>query len=166
MEAHMIKQILSAAAISALGLGVLTACSTVTSLPHITKTVIVKVPVPQTPSSPSALPTPPPAVPAQAPAYTNASAVVAQFYQDITDQDYSAAWNLGGVNIGGASYDTWVKGYSTTASISLSTDSNFGEDQVQANLVATQTDGSVQTYSGNYTVNNGVIASANIEETS
>jgi hypothetical protein len=33
-------------------------------------------------------------------------------------------------------------------------------------ISATQTDGSVNTYSGTYTVENGVITSANIEQTS
>ena len=39
-----------------------------------------------------------------------------QYYQDITDHNYSDAWDLGGSNVsGGAGYDAWVAGYSTTA---------------------------------------------------
>jgi hypothetical protein len=97
---------------------------------------------------------------------TNASAVVSQFYQDITDQNYAAAWALGGNNIGGTDYAAWAAGYDTTASIDLGTVSDFGADQVDAGLIATQTDGSVKTYEGTYTVSNGVIVSASIVQTS
>lgn len=94
--------------------------------------------------------------------------MVSQFYQDITDHNYSAAWALGGDNISnGVSYATWVAGYAgTTASIALGTVSDFGADQVQAALVATQLDGSVRTYQGTYTVQNGVIVAADIVQTS
>ncbi len=93
--------------------------------------------------------------------------MVSQFYQDITDHNYSAAWALGGDNISdGVSYATWVAGYAnTTASIALGTVSDFGSDQVQADLIATQLDGSVKTYTGTYTVQNGVILAANIVQT-
>jgi len=41
----------------------------------------------------------------------NASAVVTQYYQDITDQNYSAAWALGVSNVsGGVGYDAWGGG--------------------------------------------------------
>jgi hypothetical protein len=40
---------------------------------------------------------------------------VAQFYQDITDGNYGAAWVLGGDNTSnGVSYAGWAAGYSTT----------------------------------------------------
>jgi hypothetical protein len=109
-----------------------------------------------------------PATPASAqpsPQFANADAVVNQFYEDITDRRYSAAWALGGDNIAnGASYATWAAGYAdTTASITLGTVSDFGSDQVQAQLSATQLDGTVKTYEGTYTVENGVIVAADIE---
>jgi len=92
--------------------------------------------------------------------------VVTQFYQDITDQDYSAAWAIGGSNLnGGVGYDAWVAGYSATASISLGTFSYFGSDQCSVDISALQTDGTVKTYSGTYTVENGVIVAANIVQT-
>ncbi len=97
----------------------------------------------------------------------NAEAVVTQFYQDITDQNYQAAWALGGDNLnGGVGYSQWVAGYATTASISLGTFSQFGSDQVQVSLSALQTDGTTTTYEGTYTVQNGVIVSADIVQTS
>src|SRR3954465_11971716 len=55
------------------------------------------------------------------PPLSNASAVVAQYYEDITNHDYEAAWELGGSNIAGKTYDDYVAGFSTTASISLRT---------------------------------------------
>jgi hypothetical protein len=92
---------------------------------------------------------------------------VAQFYQDITDGNYGAAWALGGDNTSnGVSYAGWAAGYSTTASITLATYSQFGASTVYASLTATQTDGTVKTYSGTYTVNGGVIVAADIVQTS
>ncbi len=105
-------------------------------------------------------------VPASAPSsILNAEAVVTQYYQDITDHNYSAAWALGGSNLsGGVGYSSVVAGYATTASISLGTFSYFGSDQVQAVITALQIDGSTNTYQGTYTVENGQITSANITQ--
>jgi hypothetical protein len=150
--------------------------------PVVTKTVTKTLPVTATAApagaatsaapataAPAGQPAPAQPAPAQpAPQFANATAVVSQFYQDITDHDYSAAWALGGDNISnGASYATWVAGYQdTTASIALGTTSDFGSDQVQAELIATQLDGTVKTYQGTYTVQNGLILAANVIETS
>ncbi len=96
----------------------------------------------------------------------NAEAVVTQYYQDITDHNFSAAWALGGSNLSsGVGYSSWVAGYATTASISLGTFSYFGSDQVQVVITAQQANGSTNTYQGTYTVENGQIASANITQT-
>ena len=128
-------------------------------------------PAATTPATPATTPATPAATPASAqpsPQFANADAVVNQFYEDITDHAYSAAWALGGDNIAnGASYATWAAGYAdTTASITLGTVSDFGSDQVQAQLSATQLDGTVKTYEGTYTVENGVIVAADIVQTS
>ena len=122
----------------------------------IHKTKIVQVPAAAAPAAPAAPPQ----------TFANAEAVVDQYYQDITNQDYSDAWALGGDNIGGTNYDAWVAGYDTTASITISTASEFNSTTVQADIVATQDDGSVNTYSGTYTVNSGVITAASIAQTS
>lgn len=121
-----------------------------------------------TPATPAATPPATPASAQPSPQFANADAVVNQFYEDITDHAYSAAWALGGDNIAnGASYATWAAGYAdTTASITLGTVSDFGSDQVQAQLSATQLDGTVKTYEGTYTVENGVIVAADIVQTS
>jgi hypothetical protein len=176
-RAACVAGIALAAAALAAGCGTTKAASP----PHpvVTKTIITMVPAATTttPAAPASSSVPPaapvqPAQPAQPapaqPQFANATAVVSQFYQDITDHNYSAAWALGGDNISnGVSYATWVAGYSdTTASLALGTISDFGADQVQAALVATQLDGSVKTYQGTYTVQNGVIVAANIIQTS
>jgi hypothetical protein len=97
------------------------------------------------------------------PQFANATAVVSQFYQDITDHNYAAAWAEGGQNVsGGVGYDAWVAGYGTTESISLGTFSYFGSGQVQTALSALQTSGAVYTYTGTYTVQNGIIVGAHI----
>ena len=97
------------------------------------------------------------------PQFANATAVVTQFYQDITDHNYTAAWAAGGRNVsGGVGYDAWVAGYGTTESISLGTFSYFGSGQVQTVLSALQTSGAVYTYTGTYTVQNGIIVAAHI----
>jgi hypothetical protein len=121
-----------------------------------------------TPATPAATTPATPASAQPSPQFANADAVVNQFYADITDHRYSAAWALGGDNLAnGASYATWAAGYAdTTASIALGTVSDFGSDQVQAQLSATQLDGSVKTYEGTYTVENGVIVAADIVQTS
>jgi hypothetical protein len=105
------------------------------------------------------------AQPAQPVPGTSAKAVVDQFYQDLNDHNYQAAWQLGGSNLsGGSGYSTWVAGYATTASISASTmQSNDGT--VSVSVTAMQANGSVKTYAGTYTVANGAIVAAHITQT-
>jgi len=141
--------------------------------PAPTVTMTVSAPaktITRTASAPSA--TTPKAAASRAPApqpqpqFANATAVVSQFYQDITDHDYyDAYYNLGGSNIGGSDYSGWVAGYDTTESISLGEFSAFGSDQVQVILTAPQSDGSVNVYQGTYTVSDGAIVAANIVQT-
>ena len=111
-----------------------------------------------------------PAAPAPAPApqpqLTNASAVVMQFYQDLSNHDYADAWSLGGDNIGGSDYNGWAAGYATTASITVTSYGTWSDGTVWADISALQTDGTTRTYSGTYTVANGVIVSASITQTS
>ena len=111
-----------------------------------------------------------PAAPAPAPApqpqMTNASAVVMQFYQDLSNHDYADAWSLGGDNIGGSDYNGWVAGYATTASVDVTSYGTWNDGTVWADISALQTDGTTRTYNGTYTVANGVIVSANITQTS
>jgi hypothetical protein len=139
--------------------------------PTVTKTVsaptktITRTATPPPATTPGAATSRAPAAPAPQPRpqFANATAVVSQFYQDITDHNYAAAWAEGGQNVsGGVGYDAWVAGYGTTESISLGTFSYFGSGQVQTVLSALQTSGAVYTYTGTYTVQNGTIVGAHI----
>jgi hypothetical protein len=106
---------------------------------------------------------PAPSAPAPQPQFANAAAVVTQFYQDITDHNYAAAWALGGRNIsGGVGYNAWVAGYGTTEALTLYNQTDWGSGQVHAYLRAFQTDGTIRYYTGTYTVQNGVIVAAHI----
>ena len=109
-----------------------------------------------------------PAAPAPAsPQLTNGVSVVLQFYQDLTNHDYGSAWNLGGRNLnGGVGYSAWVAGYATTASIAVTGYGTWGDGTVWTHLSAAQTDGTVKTYDGTYTVAGGVIVSAHMTQTS
>ena len=145
--------------------------------PAVTHTVTspAAAPKPTTPAPTTPAPAPAktdyvqaPAAPAPAPEpayFTNSTAVVQQFYQDINDGDYSDAWALGGDNIGGSDYASWMAGYDSTVSVYLGTFSAFGSDQVQASLSAVQSDGITNTYEGTYTVSGGVIVAASIVQT-
>ena len=157
----------------------LAACGSVkapAAAPAVTHTVTAPAAAPKPTTPAPTTPAPAPAktvvqapaapVPAPEPAYfTNSTAVVQQFYQDINDGDYSDAWALGGDNIGGSDYAGWVAGYDTTVSVSAGTFSAFGSDQVQASLSALQSDGTTNTYEGTYTVSGGVIVAATIVQT-
>ena len=91
---------------------------------------------------------------------------VQQFYQDITNHNYPAAWALGGKNLdNGVGYDRWAAGYATTASIDLTTYGQWSNGTVYASLSALQTDGTVKTYYGTYTVSGGQIVAAHIKQT-
>jgi hypothetical protein len=114
---------------------------------------------------PKAAPAPAAPVP---PVLTNGVAVVGQYYQDITNGDYQGAWAIGGANIAaqnGQSYGSWVAGYSsTTAIISITSSGTWNDGTVWCYISAVQLDGSVNTYYGTYTVANGVIVSASIQQ--
>ena len=108
-------------------------------------------------------------IPAYAPAYvTSNQGVVQQYYADLNNHDYAAAWALGGSNLnGGSGYDAWVAGYATTSWITLdSWDYYPGYNAVGVTITAGQSDGTVKTYSGSYTVSGGVITSASITQAS
>ncbi|MGD3111872.1 hypothetical protein [Streptomyces sp. YGL11-2] len=115
--------------------------------------------------TPTVLYTPPNALaPSAAPTSDDAGAVVEQFYRDINDHDFAAAWKLGGQNIGGASYQDWQAGYDTTAHIEVGVEHAEGAGQITAVINATQTDGSTKVFRGTYTVSGGAIVSADITQ--
>lgn len=91
--------------------------------------------------------------------------VVQDFYDALARGDYPTAWALGGKNIGGMDYNSWVAAYATTAGV-YGTASDLGGGVVQVSFSAVQSDGSVKTFAGTYTVSGGVIVAANIKQTS
>ena len=117
--------------------------------------------------------TPPTTQPSKTPApvqppLTNGVAVVTQYYQDVSDKNYAAAWAIGGSNLAaqnGQTYASWVAGYAdTTASISITSYGTWSNGTVWCYISAVQYSGAVNTYYGTYTVANGVIVSASIRQ--
>ena len=92
-------------------------------------------------------------------------ATVRAYIAAINAHDYKRAWNLGGSNSGPWSYSQFVQGYSGTQQDTLTIQSVFG-NVVTARLSALQTNGTVKTYQGTYTVNNGVITVFHVNPTS
>jgi serine/threonine protein kinase len=116
------------------------------------------------PSSPanktsSAPPTTSPVNPAAGP-----RATVEAYFAAINARDYRKAWNLGGSNTG-QSYQQFVQGFNGTQQDTLTIQSVSG-NVVTAGLSALQADGTVKTFQGTYTVNNGVITSFDVKRTS
>jgi hypothetical protein len=103
------------------------------------------------PSAPDSLPTP-----------EDASAVVKEFYQDINNNDFTAAWELGGENIANTSYARWVAGFDTTENVEVETTHTGDSEQVSVVIRATHGDGSVKMFHGTYTVSGGEIVNADI----
>jgi len=93
----------------------------------------------------------------------SAAAVVESYYAAINAGDYQTAWDLGGDNLD-ATYSSFVNGFAGTSHDSLTITASQG-DTVSVVLNAVQSNGSVQTYAGTYTVTGGHIASAQLAAT-
>ena len=76
--------------------------------------------------------------------------VVQQYFYDLSIGDYADAWTLGGDNIAGTDYGSWVAGYATTTSVTLDSDTDVGGGGVQVTFDATQSDGGATSYAGTY----------------
>ena len=90
--------------------------------------------------------------------------VVYDYFAAINAGDYALAWSLGGRNLQGGSYDSFVQGFSGTAYDSVTILSSVGET-VESQLDAVQTDSSHRYFAGTYTVRGGVIVGADIRQT-
>jgi Protein kinase domain len=101
--------------------------------------------------------------PAGTPAVTPAQTVQA-YFRAINHHRYRRAWLLGGQNTTTSGYASYVSGYTGTASDSVQILSVSG-DVVTARLTANQTDGSVKTFQGTYTVTGGQITSSHVIQT-
>jgi transcriptional regulator with XRE-family HTH domain len=107
-------------------------------------------------------PSPHPTAPARTP--MRPTATVRAYVAAINGHHYARAWRLGGRNTGG-SYPSFVSGFTGTAKDTLTIVSVSG-DVVTARLSAQQTDGSVNTYQGTYTVHHGVITGFDVVQLS
>jgi serine/threonine protein kinase len=112
------------------------------------------------PSSPSPAATGKPATGATAGPAATAEAYIAA----INAHDYAKAWHLIGGKGTGSSYSSFVNGFNGTAKDKLTVLSVAG-NVVTVRLAATQTNGSVKSYQGTYTVVDGVITQSHIQPT-
>lgn len=87
---------------------------------------------------------------------------VRAYFAAINNRDYAKAWKLGGQQTG-SSYSSFVNGFTTTANDAVTILSVSGK-VVTAQLTAQQTDGTVKTYQGTYTVSNGTIIGFNVRQ--
>ena len=126
------------------------------------KTTQGAAPAPST-AGPAPVPAPTTSSPTTSapPSTNNPQAVVQEYFAAINAGDYAQAWALGGNNIEHGSYSSFVQGFATTSSDSVHVVSVSG-DTVTVTLDATQTDGSVQHYTGTYTVHDGVIVGSDL----
>jgi hypothetical protein len=111
--------------------------------------------------APAPTASPPPAAMTNAPTAASPRSVVEQYFAAISAHDYPLAWALGGKNVHGGSYDSFVQGFATTSSDDVTIVSTSG-DTVAIQLDATQTDGNHRFFAGTYTVENGVIVAADV----
>ncbi len=92
----------------------------------------------------------------------HAVAVVKRFIAAINLRDYAQAWAVGGKNVG-IPYSKFIAGFATTAYDRLTIQSVSG-NIVTIQLVAHQTDGTVKTYQGGYTVEDCILTQFKIRQ--
>ncbi|KFU76028.1 hypothetical protein SAMN04489729_2383 [Amycolatopsis lurida] len=139
----------------------------VVALAAPTSTIVVQPPVVAAPPQTiyAAPPTTQTIHTAPVPAFPVAQTVIS-YYDAINRGDFSTAWNLGGKKLAkGGTLASYAKGYATTSWVALTVTSVSG-NTVYVDLSARQTDGSLRTFSGSYTVSGGVITGANMKRLS
>jgi hypothetical protein len=87
---------------------------------------------------------------------------VREYFAAINHHRYLVAWRLGGAS---ESFTTFKAGFAGTQYDTVTILSTSG-NVVTAKLAATQTNGTVKTYQGTYTVTNGVISATNVQRVS
>jgi serine/threonine-protein kinase len=117
------------------------------------------VPASSAPASSSGVPAPPSPPPPGV-----LSQTVLAYYAAINHHHYARAWRLGGRNTG-QTYQAFVSGFAGTAHDAVTIQSVSG-DVLTGQLTAQQTDGTVKTYQGSYTVEGGVITHFNVHQVS
>jgi hypothetical protein len=88
---------------------------------------------------------------------------VTRYYAAVNARDYWTAWQLGGKNLQD-SYTSFVSGYATTAQDTVVIESVDG-NSVSVSLLALLTDGTQTSYTGRYTVVDGVITDGSMTRT-
>lgn len=161
--------LLAGSAVVALVLG---GCSSGESSGGTSKTVtstatVTTRPGSSSPPGSSAAPTPPSqhseGPGASAPATVrDAAATVEAYFDAINAGDYEEAWALGGKNLGG-SYSAFTDGLADTVEDTVQILDVEG-GVVTVHLDALQTDGTVRSFAGTYTVTDGVITGASIRD--
>ena len=89
--------------------------------------------------------------------------VVQSYFAAINSGHYRTAWNLGGRSFGG-SYAAFAAGFADTVRDTVTVLSVDG-DSVAVTLVSLQSNGTQHSYSGSYTVVDGVITDATMRQT-
>jgi len=92
------------------------------------------------------------------------AAAVKAYYQAINSGDYSRAWAINTYAHSLSDYSSYRQGFSGTQNVVLTIDSVSG-DEVSVSFIAYQTDNTQKDYSGTYTVENGKIVDAYINQT-
>jgi hypothetical protein len=87
---------------------------------------------------------------------------VREYFAAINHHRYLLAWRLTSEN---ESFATFKAGFTGTLHDKLTIQSTTG-NLVTATLAATQTDGTVKTYQGTYTIANGVISATDVHQVS
>lgn len=87
--------------------------------------------------------------------------VVQAYFAALNNDEFEAAWALGGKNTSGRPYDGFVTATQGTDQDVVSVDSVVG-NKVTVTFDATQTDGSHGRFTGTYTVQNGEIVTADV----
>jgi hypothetical protein len=118
--------------------------------------------LPTSPAEPSQTPQPSRPVAPPPSAAAGPGDTVEAYFAAVNAGDYKHAWDLGGKNLTHGSYSAFVKSFEGTASDSVTVISVTG-DTVEAELDATQADGTHRYFAGTYTVRGGVIVAANIQ---
>jgi len=92
---------------------------------------------------------------------TDPRAIVREYYNDINNGNYRAAWLLTSQTGGNAGFVKFRTGYVGTLHDYLTIQSVAG-NVVTIKLVAEHDNGALKTYQGTYTVTNGVISNTNV----
>ncbi|HEX9517822.1 MAG TPA: serine/threonine-protein kinase [Streptosporangiaceae bacterium] len=97
------------------------------------------------------------------PVLTSPDSVVTAYYDAVNNHDYATAYRLNNA-AHNKSYPAFKQGFTGTRHVYL-TITGVSGDLVSFDLRAVQTDGTVKTYTGTYTVRNGKIALASVTQT-